>query len=246
MADDVVIRARADHVLEIELNRPGEGNALTPAMAQVIAAALARIDPETRVVLLRAAGPDFCTGRASALPLAMPPTGARPSALDLRRAISDPVLDFYQALRGVPVPLVACVQGRAAGAGCAIAALADVAVAAADARFQVPEMNHDIAPTLVMNALSDRIPRAALARLVLTRDAVDAAEAKALGLVGAVVPAVALEAEGERIVGQLAKNSVATVRAVKTYLAVAPETSFASRKELAALLNATATAERFR
>ena len=108
--------------------------------------------------------------------------GTRATALDLRRLISDPVLDFYQVLRDVPVPVVTRVQGRANGVGCAIAALADVAVAADTARFQVPEMTHDIAPTLVMNALADRIPRAALARLVLTRDAVEAAEAKALGL----------------------------------------------------------------
>lgn len=242
MTNEVIISRRDDHVLEIELNRPEQGNALTPAMAEAITAALRALDPETRVVLVKAAGADFCTGRSAAMPAA----GTRATALDLRRLISDPVLDFYQVLREVPVPVVTKVQGRANGVGCAIAALADVAVAADTARFQVPEMNHDIAPTLVMNALADRVPRAVLARLVLTRDPVEAAEAKALGLIGVVTGADTLEAETERIVAQLAKNSAATVRAVKAFLSTAPETSFAARKELAALINSVAFAERFR
>ncbi len=241
MSDDVRIGQR-DMVLEIELNRPDHGNALTPGMAEAIGAALRGLDPDTRVVLVKAAGDDFCTGRSPA----MPPPGSRATALDLRRLVSDPVLDFYEALREVPVPVVSQVRGRASGVGCAIAALADVAIAADTARFQLPEMNHDIAPTLVMNALADRLPRAVLARLVLTRDAVPAEEARALGLIGVVATAEALEAETQRIVGQLVRNSVATVRAVKTFLATAPEASFASRKELAALINSVATAERFR
>lgn len=242
MTDEVRITASDTHVLRIELNRPDHGNALTPAMAAAISEVLTTLPDDTRVVLLSAAGPDFCTGRSAA----MPAPGSRATALDLRRMVSDPVLDFYALLRRVPVPLVAQVQGRAAGVGCAIAALADVAIAAEDAVFQVPEMNHDIAPTLVMNALADRLPRAALARLVLTRDAVGAQEAKALGLIGMVAPAAGLAGETERVIAGLAKNSVATLRAVKSFLSLAPETSFASRQELAALINSSATAERFR
>lgn len=242
MSDEVRIGLREDHVLEIEFNRPEQGNAVTPQMVEAISAALRTLDAETRVVLVKAAGRDFCTGRSAA----MPKPGTRATALDLRRAISDPVLDFYAVLRETAVPVVAQVRGRAAGVGCAIAALADVAIAADTAVFQVPEMNHDIAPTLVMNALSDRIPRAALARLVLTRDAVGAEEAKTLGLIGMVAAEDDLEAETARIVDQLAKNSAATVRAVKAFLATGPETSSAARKELAALINCVATAERFR
>ena len=159
MTDEVKTGQRDDGVLEIVLNRPQHGNALTPSMAQAIMEALRALDAQTRVVLLRAVGPDFCTGRSGA----MPAPGARATALDLRGMVSDPVLNFYAALREIPVPFIAAVRGRAAGVGCAIAALADVAIAADSALFQVPEMNHDIAPTLVMNALADRLPRAATA-----------------------------------------------------------------------------------
>ncbi|MCB1391317.1 MAG: enoyl-CoA hydratase/isomerase family protein, partial [Rhodobacteraceae bacterium] len=151
-------------ILRITLCRGEAGNALTPAMTEGIAAAVSAPPADATVIVIAAEGPDFCTGRAPV----MPPRDARLTANDLRSRISDPVLAFYAALRGAPVPVVARVQGRAAGVGCALAALADVAVADSGALFSVPEMGHDIAPTLVMDALVDRLPRAALARLVLT------------------------------------------------------------------------------
>ncbi len=237
-----VLISTKGNVLEIVLNRPDKGNALTPEMAQEITAALKSLAPETRVVLMKANGPDFCTGRSAA----MPAPGTRATALDLRTAISDPVLDFYEVLREIPVPFITAVQGKAAGVGCAIAALADIAIAADTAAFQIPEMNHDIAPTLVLNALADRISRAALARMVFTRDVIPAAEAKVLGVIGITVAADGLDAEVARVVGQLEKNSVPTVRGIKAFIAMSPETSFASRKEMAALINCVATAEKFR
>src|SRR6185312_6780278 len=97
--------------------------------------------------------------------------------------VIEPILDLYQAMRNAPVPIIAAVQGRAAGVGCALAGLADVGIAAEDAQFTIPEMNHDIAPTLVMTALTDRIPRNHLAHLVITRDPIDGRMAQTLGLV---------------------------------------------------------------
>jgi enoyl-CoA hydratase len=241
MTDDVLISA-AGGILRIVLNRPDHGNALTPPMTEAIARAVTAPDPAIRVILITANGPDFCTGRAAA----MPAKGTQATANDLRAMISDPVLAFYDTLRTAPVPVLALVQGRAAGVGCAVAALADVAVAGAGATFVVPEMTHDIAPTLVMDALVDRVPRATLARLVLTRDPVSADQAQAMALIGKVVPDADLGAEGERLATQLAANSAPTVRAIKAFLMRAPESSHATRRELAALLNATATAEKFR
>lgn len=241
MTDEVIL-TREGGILRIDLNRPDQGNALTPAMTDAIGAAMQAPGDAIRVILLTARGADFCTGRAAV----MPKPGTRATANDLRALISDPVLAFYEAMRSAPVPVIARVQGRAAGVGCALAALADVAVAGEGAVFVVPEMGHDIAPTLVMDALCDRIPRAALARLVLTRDPVPAAGALGMGLIGKVVPDTGLEAEAERLAAQLAANSAATVRAIKSFLIRAPESSQATRRELAALLNATATAEKFR
>jgi enoyl-CoA hydratase/carnithine racemase len=238
MNDGVRIAPRGDDILEIILTRP----ALSPAMADAITQALDALAAPTRVVLLRTDGPNFCTGRTPV----MPPAGTRATALDLRQLIADPVLEFYQRLRDVPVPLVIAVQGRAAGVGCALAGLADVCIAADDATFSVPEMDKDVAPTLVMTALADRISRAALARLVFGREPIGAVEAKAIGLIGLTCPAGELLQHAEALLAKLHGNSVPVLRGVKSFLNLHPEMSFAARREAAALINGIVTAEKYR
>lgn len=242
MASEVRVARRDGHILEIALNAPAAGNALSAEMANDVTAALANLDPQTRAVLFTGDGADFCAGRRAT----MPPAGTRATALELKALIADPVLDFYEVLRNVPVPVIAKVRGRAAGVGCALAALADVAIAADTAQFSVPEMNHDIAPTLVMTALAERVNRTTLARMVLTRDIIGAAEAKEIGIIAIVVPEAQLDAETDRILGQLAKNTPPVVRGIKTYLNTALEMSFSARKVHAGLINGTVTAEKFR
>ena len=61
-------------------------------------------------------------------------------------------------------------QGEAIGVGCALAAVCDMTLAADDAVFQVPELNHNIAPTLVMWALINRVPYKTAAYLVYSRE----------------------------------------------------------------------------
>jgi len=242
MTTEVRVAQHKGGILEIALNAPAFGNALSAEMAIDVAAALAELDPDTRAILFTGDGADFCAGRRAT----MPPPGARKTALELKALIADPVLDFYEVLRNVPVPVVAKIRGKAAGVGCALAALADVAVAADSAEFSVPEMNHDIAPTLVLTALAERVTRTTLARMVYTRDVVKAAEAKEIGIIAIVVPDTELDAEVERILAQLAKNTPPVVRGIKTYLNTSMEMSFAARKVHAGLINGMVTGEKLR
>ena len=242
MASEVRVAKRKDHILEIALASLQTGNMLSAEMAIDVAKALAQIDAETRAVHFTGDGADFCAGRKAS----MPPAGTRMTAIDCRQLIADPVLDFYEILRNAPVPVVASIRGRAAGVGCALAALADVAIAAESAVFSVPEMNHDIAPTLVMTALAERVNRTTLARMVLTRDPISSAEAKEIGIIAMAVPDAQLESETQRILGQLASNSPPVVRGIKAYLNTAMEMSFSARKQHAGLINGAVTAERFR
>jgi len=242
MTTEVLIGSRGDYVLEIVLSRPERGNALSPAMAEAIVGAIATMPAETRAVLMRAEGKDFCVGRTPV----MPPPGSRATALELRKLIADPVLDFYERLRAIHVPLIVAVQGKAFGVGCAIAGLADVCIAAQSAQFSVPEMDKDIAPTLVMTALSDRLARADLARLVLTRAPVAAAEAKAIGLISLVCADADLLSEADVLLAKLRTNSVPVLSAVKSFLDRQNEMSPAARREAAALINCVVTAERYR
>ena len=114
------------------------------------------------IVVLRGAGDDFCVGRET---MGKRPPGAQPDALQLRRR-NDVVFNCYGAFRRCEIPVIGVVKGRALGFGCAIAAVCDITLAADTAKFQVPEMSHNIMPTMVMSALVDRVPRKAMTYFV--------------------------------------------------------------------------------
>jgi enoyl-CoA hydratase len=242
MTDAVRVKLAADDILDMTLVAPEHGNALDAAMAEVMLKALRDLPDTAKAIVLTAEGADFCAGRRGG----MPQGAGKLTAIDIRKKVIEPVLDLYQALRNTPVPILAAIQGRAAGVGCALAGLADVAIAAEDAQFTIPEMSHDIPPTLVMTALVERMPRNHLARLVITRDALNGREAQSLGIVSMVAPAAKLAEEIARIRKIIGSNTAPVLRAVKAFLTASGETSFATRRDYAAMVNAAALAERFR
>src|SRR5207244_9080970 len=88
----------------------------------------------------------------------------------------------------LPNPVIARVHGVATAAGCQLVATCDLAVAAADARFATPGVNIGLFCSTPMVALSRAVGREAAMEMLLTGDFVDAATARALGLVNRVVP----------------------------------------------------------
>lgn len=242
MSPSLRVTIAADNMLDITLAAPEHGNALDAAMADAMLKAVRELPETAKAIVLTAEGADFCAGRRGG----MPQGAGKLTAIDIRKRVIEPVLDLYQALRNAPVPILAAVQGRAAGVGCALAGLADIAIAAEDAQFTIPEMNHDIPPTLVMTALIERMPRNHLAQLVITRDAIDGRQAQTLGIVSMVAPAAKIGEELARVRKTISANSAPVLRAVKAFLTASGETSFATRRDYAAMVNAAATAERFR
>jgi enoyl-CoA hydratase/carnithine racemase len=229
MTDAVKIEQQGPQ-LTITLNRPDNGNLISKEMASAIQAALLDLSPETRVVFLKANGPDFCRGREAGI---MPAPGKAVPSIELRRNLATPVLEFYAAFRKCAAPIVGIVQGRAAGVGCALAALCDITIAADDAIFQVPEMERDLPPSLVMTALTRRATPKTIARLVLTCDPISATEASARGIVDIVVPKAKLDDEARRVLGKFDKYSVASARTVKEFLRLSLEMSASALDEAA-------------
>jgi enoyl-CoA hydratase len=196
---DQILTARKGPVLEITLNRPQIGNAASDAMAVELTQLLLTAGESAEIVVLRGAGSDFCVGRES---MGKRPPGAPPEALALRRR-NDVVFNCYGAFRRCEVPVIGVVRGRAFGFGCAIAAVCDVTLAADTARFQVPEMAHNIMPTMVMSALVDRVPRKALTYLVWSTAIVTPERAREAGIVSEVFPEAELDAAVEALCKQI-------------------------------------------
>lgn len=200
-------------ILRVTLNRPNDGNAMSDDMATELAGILDRAADKSQFVLLRGAGTDFCTGRWYA---ANRSAGGSPEALALRRR-NEVIFNCYGAFRRSPIPIVGVAQGRSLGFGCALAALCDITIASDTAKFQLPEMGHNIMPTMAMSALVDRVPRKALMYLVYSTAVIGAERALSFGLVSEVVPAAKLDEAVETLCAALLKSPPPATLAVKEY-----------------------------
>ena len=136
----------------------------------------------------------------------------------MREALTAPILGFYDAVRGADIPVVATEQGRAAGFGCAAAAVCDITVAADDARFSLPEMKHNLPPTAAISAHIDRTMPKSIAWLVYSTNEIDAHSARAVGFVSHVVPAGELYDRSEEVLQTIVSRDRVALATCKAYL----------------------------
>ena len=204
---NVVVR-RQDAVFEIILNRPEIRNAVHREAIGELASAVAEAadDRTARAVLLRGAGTHFCAGGD----ITMFGELLRLSPEERGKALSEIVGMLHpmlMRLRRMPKPVVAAVQGAAAGLGLSLVLAADLALAAEDTVFTSGYIHLGTSPDGGMTMTLPRIvglKRAA--ELMLLGDRFDARYALELGLINRVVPAGALEAEAMALATRLAKG----------------------------------------
>jgi len=201
-----VVVERRGGVLEIILNRPEILNAVNRETIAALADAVAEAaeDRAARVVLLRGAGTHFCAGGDITMfaDLIRLPRTERQTAL---YRIVDTLHPLLVRMRHMPKPVVAVVQGAAAGFGLSLVLAADLALAAEDTVFTSGYIHLGTSPDGGMTATLPHvvgIKRAA--ELMLLGDRFDAQRALALGLVNRVVPADALETEAAALAARLA------------------------------------------
>lgn len=207
-------------VARIDLNRPDEGNALTRAMMLQLAATLRELgsQPDVHVVTLEGRGKQFCRGRDG-----KGESRAGMTPYEIRQKLMGAVLDVYQAVADVPVPVVALVHGDALGFGCATAVGCDITLAASNARFAFPEIEHDIPPTMAMCAALGKVQAKALTYLIYSADAVSADEAVTLGLASKVYPQASFAADADAFVKKLAMRPRLVLETIKRYQAKASQ-----------------------
>ncbi len=228
-----ILKEKDGDITTIVLNRPEVGNRQTdPTWAQLTEMINAAAK-ESRVILFKGAGEDFCLGRE-----AMGQPGPVLEAYAVRER-SETIFNLYGAFRHAKIPIVGAVQGRAVGLGCALAALCDITIASDRARFQFPEMAHHIMPTIAMSALVDRVPRKAATYLIYSTQEIDADKALVFGLVSAVVPANDLDTTVAGLVDHFKKIPLPALLAVKEYARSAFNMSSQAATDFARNLHAT-------
>ena len=173
-------------ITRITLNRPDRLNAMTAQLVSELHAALdaVAVDPGCRVVILTGAGRGFCAG----LDLGgygRPSTAHRPGRVESGFATQTEIAALVPRLRDLPQPVIAAVNGPAAGGGLALTLASDVRIAAASARFNVAFVRLGLSGCDIgVSWLLPRLIGASKAfELMLTGRIIDADEADRIGLV---------------------------------------------------------------
>lgn len=234
---DVIRLARNGAVAAITIDRAADGNQLTIPMVRDLAAAFREAAKcDAKVITLRSTGKEFCLGRDTR---GGPPPGPPPNALQMRTNLIGPLLDVYDAISSTPQPVVCSVQRAALGFGCALATACDITIASDAARFQLPELEKNLPPTLAISAMMSRVPQKALAWLVYSMTEIDAQTALQFGIVSHVVPAAQLAAESDKVVADLCTRAREALIGVKDYFRAAPGLQGRAVADLAGNLLAT-------
>ncbi len=167
-------------------------------------------EPTLRVLLLSAAGKHFSAGADVGEHL--PP---------MYDELIPEFLDTVSAIETFPLPVMALVRGRCLGGGFELAMAADFILAGEGATFGQPEIVLGVLPPAACALLPDLCPPAVAAELVLTGDALGAAEAAAVGIVRRVVPDDDLENAALELAGRMTRHSGAVLRVGKRMLRAA-------------------------
>lgn len=201
----------------VTLRNPARRNAVRLEMWEALPPAMARLgaDRDVRVVVLRGYGAEAFA------------SGADISEFATRRA--DPVsaaayeavtARAFDALLALPQPLLASIHGFCVGGGLAIAACADLRLAADDARLALPAARLGLGyHQSGVERLVQLVGPSGAAELFFTARTFDAAGALALGLLSHVVPKAELDAETARMAQAIAANAPLTLRAAKRAIA---------------------------
>ena len=204
--ESILLEEQRDGVRRLVLNRPAARNALSEGLMTALAQALERAaaDKECRAVVIAGAGPAFCAGHD------LRELRADPSRAAYERVFAQ-CSDLMLQIVRLPKPVIAEVHGIATAAGCQLVATCDLAVAAESARFATPGVNIGLFCSTPMVALSRAVGRKSAMEMLLTGELVDAATAKALGLVNRVVAVAEVAAATMALARQIAGKSALTL-----------------------------------
>lgn len=175
MTTDLTVMHQGE-LIWVEISRP-PGNLFTLPMCTDLTRLLLDPPETARVLVLSAAGPNFCLGRER--------TAETPEDV---YAMSQALADLNTALATSRLAVISQISGDAAGFGVGLAALADVAIASQTARFTFPEAEAGLAPALVLAWLPSALGRRLAFWLTATGQPMDAGTAERTGLINQAVP----------------------------------------------------------
>lgn len=238
---DAVLTTIDGPVATITLNRPDALNSATVELKEQLLAALAQVrdDESVRAVVITGAGRAFCGGQDLREHAAALDSGDG-AAADTVRAHYNPIA---LGIATMPKPVVAAVNGMAAGAGASMAFAADFRLAADSAAFLLAFTRVGLGPDTGASWTLQRLVGTGRATaMLMLAEPVSADQALEMGLVNAVVPGDALAGAADELARRLAAGPTLAYAAVKTALATAATSDLPTALDTEARLQAQAFA----
>jgi enoyl-CoA hydratase len=227
--DDLSVEL-ADGVLSVTLNRPDSLNSLTAAMLKGIADALEQAagDPRVKVVRLGGAGRGFSSGAGIS-----EEDHANPGASGTPADVLDAANRAVRSIVNLPQPVVAVVQGPAAGVGASLALASDVVLASEKAFFMLAFTKIGLMPDGGASALiAAAVGRIRAMRMALLAERISAADAYRWGLVSAVYPVDEFDTGVDTVIATLVSGPAVALRKTKDAINAATLTELECALEL--------------
>jgi len=221
----------------LTLNRPEKRNALNDALISALKNELRRADAETelRAIVIRGAGKDFCSG-ADLSALQKISESSYEENLEDARSLGE----LFKLIRGLRMPVIAAVRGKALAGGCGLALACDLVVTDSTAVFGFPEVKIGFVPAMVAAIVRRNMSeRDAFATLTLGYE-MGAVELSGIGLVHGIFNDESFDEDVLGFVGQYEKLSASAVQMTKRLLYNIDGLTFDEAIELGAKINAEA------
>src|SRR3989449_7820992 len=206
MGYETIIVEKKDQIARITLNRPQALNALNEKMGEELNAALKEVerDPETRCLVITGAGRAFSAGEDVSGLKERYAGGAHPSLGDHLRKKYHPII---LRIRNMEKPIIARINGIAAGSGASIALACDIRIASEEAGLKPAFIGVGLVPDSGSSYfLTQNLGPGRALELIMTGRTVGAKEAETLGLVNQAVPALELDRVVDDVAGKFANG----------------------------------------
>jgi len=216
-SEPLLLTQTHNNIAHITLNRPASYNALSEQMLSALQHCIDTIEPDTRVLVIKAKGKAFCAGH------------------DLKQMRDNPSQDYYNelfktcsrfmnSLLALPQPVIAQVDGIATAAGCQLVANCDLAIASNVSRFAVSGIDVGLFCSTPSVPLSRNVSRKRAFEMLMTGEFIDADKALQWGLVNQVVPPDQLNDAVLELAGKIVSKSAVAVAPLNQAYVLAGET----------------------
>ncbi len=201
--DIINTEVRNNNIYIIELNNPSKRNPLSLKLLQLLQKEFDNLKKNKRikVVILQSSGPSFSSGHD--LKEVRSTSSSNKKLLNLFKICSKLML----SIRQLPQPVIACVDGLAAAAGCQLVASCDLAFASKNSYFQTPGVNIGLFCSTPMVAISRKILPKEMMYMLLTGDKISAKSAQEMKLINKVFSKSSLKSEVLKIAFKLSQKS---------------------------------------